>query len=44
MRRDWEPEDLIATWTLLDGGWELVANKTGATRLGRRPMTAGWME
>ncbi|MEV5707972.1 Tn3 family transposase [Actinoallomurus sp. NPDC052274] len=34
MRREWEPEDLIAAWTLLDGDWRLVGNKTGATRLG----------
>ena len=34
LRREWEPEDLIAAWTLLDGDWELVGNKTGATRLG----------
>ncbi|WP_326821462.1 Tn3 family transposase [Streptosporangium sp. NBC_01756] len=34
MRREWEPEELIASWTLLDGDWELVGNKTGATRLG----------
>lgn len=34
MRREWEPEELIAAWTLLDGDWELVGNKTGATRLG----------
>src|SRR4051812_22872736 len=34
MRRDWEPEELIAAWTLLDGDWEPVGNKTGATRLG----------
>ena len=34
MRREWEPEDLIAAWTLLDGDWELMANKAGATRLG----------
>lgn len=34
MRREWEPEDLIAAWTLLDGDWELVGNKTGATHLG----------
>jgi hypothetical protein len=33
MRREWEPEELIAAWTLLDGDWELVGNKTGATRL-----------
>ncbi len=34
MRREWEPEDLIAAWTVLDGDWELVGNKNGATRLG----------
>ncbi|MGB8994707.1 MAG: DUF4158 domain-containing protein, partial [Pseudonocardiaceae bacterium] len=34
MRREWEPEDLIASWTLVEPEWELVANKTGATRLG----------
>ncbi len=34
LRREWEPEVLIAAWTLLDGDWELVGNKTGATRLG----------
>jgi hypothetical protein len=34
MRREWGPEELIAAWTLLDGDWELVGNKTGATRLG----------
>jgi hypothetical protein len=28
MRREWEPEEL------LDDDWELVGNKTGATRLG----------
>ncbi|MER6948680.1 Tn3 family transposase [Nonomuraea sp. NPDC000554] len=34
MRREWEPEELIAAWTLLDDDWELVSNKAGATRLG----------
>src|SRR3954447_23897265 len=34
MRRDWDPEDLIAYWTLLDSDWQLVANKSGANRLG----------
>ena len=33
MRREWEPEELIASWTLLDDDWRLVGNKTGATRL-----------
>jgi hypothetical protein len=34
VRREWELEELIAAWTLLDGDWELVGNKSGATRLG----------
>ena len=34
MRREWEPEELIACWTLVDEDWRLVGNKTGATRLG----------
>ena len=34
MRREWGPEELIASWTLLDDDWRLVGNKTGATRLG----------
>jgi hypothetical protein len=34
MRHNWEPEDLVASWTLLDADRELVANKAGATRLG----------
>ncbi|MDQ2738191.1 MAG: Tn3 family transposase [Actinomycetota bacterium] len=34
MRRDWEPEDLLASWTLLDVDLALLANKSGATRLG----------
>jgi hypothetical protein len=34
MRQVWEPEDLLASRTLLDADWELVANKSGATRLG----------
>ena len=34
MRRDWEPEDLVACWTLIDADWLLMANKSGATRLG----------
>ena len=27
MRREWEPEDLIACWTLVDGDRPLVDNK-----------------
>src|ERR1039458_4687165 len=34
MRQEWEPEDLLAAWTLIDADWALVANKSGATRLG----------
>jgi hypothetical protein len=34
MRREWEPEDLIASWALIAPDWELVGSKPGATRLG----------
>jgi hypothetical protein len=34
VRQDWEPEDLLASWTLIEADWELVANKADATRLG----------
>jgi len=34
VRQDWEPEDLVAVWTLVENDWALVANKAGATRLG----------
>lgn len=34
MRRDWEPEELIDCWTLVDDDWALVANKSWSTRLG----------
>ena len=35
MRQDWEPEDLVAAWTLVERDHrELVAYKHGATRLG----------
>jgi Domain of unknown function (DUF4158) len=34
MRQEWEPEERVASWTLLDVDWALVANKAGATRLG----------
>ncbi len=34
MRREWEPEELLACWTLVDADWELIANKSGTTRLG----------
>ncbi|MET8509853.1 DUF4158 domain-containing protein [Streptomyces sp. NPDC004787] len=34
MRQEWSPEELLACWTLVDGDWDLVANKSGPTRLG----------
>jgi hypothetical protein len=34
MRREWEPEDLVGSWTLVEDDWRLIGNKTGATRLG----------
>ncbi|AQW48273.1 Tn3 family transposase [Streptomyces violaceusniger] len=34
MRQEWSPEELLASWTLVEGDWKLVANKTGVTRLG----------
>ena len=34
MLREWEPEGLIACWTLVEGDSALVGNRSGATRLG----------
>ncbi|MGH2943943.1 MAG: hypothetical protein ACRDLN_14335 [Solirubrobacteraceae bacterium] len=34
MRLEWEPEELIACWTLLDSDRGRLGNKAGATRLG----------
>jgi len=34
MRREWATDDLIAWWTLVDADRDLIANNTGATRLG----------
>ena len=34
MRREWDPEDLIACWTLIEADRKLIGNKTGPTRLG----------
>jgi hypothetical protein len=34
MRQEWEPEDLIEVWTLLEDDMKRVRNKSGATRLG----------
>lgn len=33
-RQEWSPEELLANWTLVDGDWDLVANKSGTNRLG----------
>jgi TnpA family transposase len=33
MRRDWEPEDLVSSWTLVEDDWRLLGSKSGATRL-----------
>jgi len=34
VRQEWSPEDVVACWTLVDGDWDLVSNKSGPTRLG----------
>ena len=34
MRREWSSEDLVGSWTLIGDDWQLVGNKSGATRLG----------
>jgi hypothetical protein len=34
MRREWSPEDVVACWTPVGSDWDLVANKSGPTRLG----------
>ncbi|MFB0631566.1 DUF4158 domain-containing protein [Streptomyces sp. AB3(2024)] len=34
MQQDWEPEDLIEVWTLLEDDMKRLRNKSGATRLG----------
>jgi hypothetical protein len=34
VRDVWEPDELIGAWTLVEGDWKLIGNKTGATRLG----------
>ncbi|MFJ7911392.1 DUF4158 domain-containing protein [Kitasatospora sp. NPDC096204] len=34
MRQEWSPEDVVACWTPVGPDWELVANKSGPTRLG----------
>ena len=34
MQAEWEPDELIDTWTLTGGDWDLIGNKAGETRLG----------
>jgi Tn3 transposase DDE domain/Domain of unknown function (DUF4158) len=34
VRQEWSTEDLIDAWTLVGGDWQLVKNKSGATRVG----------
>ncbi len=34
MKRNWSPEELVEHWTLLPNELDLLANKTGPTRLG----------
>jgi TnpA family transposase len=34
VRREWLPEELIESWTLVKADWKLIGNKTGPTRLG----------
>ncbi len=34
MQTEWDPDELIDTWTLTGTDWDLIANKAGATQLG----------
>jgi hypothetical protein len=34
VQREWAGEALAASWTLIGDDWDLVGNKSGATRLG----------
>ncbi|MFJ9975276.1 DUF4158 domain-containing protein [Streptomyces sp. NPDC090621] len=34
VRQEWEPEDMIEVWTLLEEDQERLRNKSGANRLG----------
>jgi hypothetical protein len=36
VQTEWEPDELIDTWTLTGTDWDLIANKAGVTRLGLR--------
>jgi TnpA family transposase len=34
VQTEWELDELISVWTLVSEDWDLIANKSGATRLG----------
>jgi Domain of unknown function (DUF4158) len=34
VQTDWDLDELISVWTLVEGDWDLIANKSGVTRLG----------
>ncbi|MEV4244544.1 hypothetical protein AB0J63_14145 [Streptosporangium canum] len=34
VRADWEQDELISAWTLVEGDWDLVGEKVGAGRPG----------
>jgi hypothetical protein len=34
VQTDWDLDELISVWTLVEGNWDLIANKSGVTRLG----------
>jgi hypothetical protein len=34
VRREWDPDELISGWTLVESDSKIIGNKTRATRLG----------
>jgi hypothetical protein len=34
VQAEWEPDELIDSWTLTGNDWDLITNKAGVTRLG----------
>ncbi|WP_017607662.1 DUF4158 domain-containing protein [Nocardiopsis xinjiangensis] len=34
MQREWQPDELVESWTLAGDDWRSVGNKSGATRPG----------
>jgi hypothetical protein len=34
VQTEWDRDELIGGWTLVEGNWDLIANKAGVTRLG----------